>query len=94
MLANYDFGRVPALDKVVPYEELTLDRVRMVPIDDIKTLLFESNDYFIDKKGKKLQVSNRITDFFKTITTGPEDLEDAIHEYIQTGFRRNKLPGN
>lgn len=75
MLSNNEFGAVPSLDKIVPYEELEIDKVKTVPIQDIRTKLFDSEDYF---NFDTLQVSNRITDFFRTITSGPETLNEAI----------------
>ncbi|MBN1506681.1 MAG: 6-phosphofructokinase, partial [Sedimentisphaerales bacterium] len=73
MLLAGKYGYVPALDKVVPYDELTLERIVPVSINEIKTLGFSSSDYF--KEDSRFQVSERITQFFRTITTGPESLE-------------------
>ncbi|TKJ38742.1 MAG: hypothetical protein CEE38_03295 [Planctomycetes bacterium B3_Pla] len=84
MLLDREFGFVPALDKVVPYEDLTLDRIKVVSIDEIKTLGFSSPDYF--KKSAHFQVSERITQFLRTITSGPDSLEEAIHQYTRDGF--------
>jgi len=75
---NSEFGAVPALKDVVPYSKLTLDAMRVTQIDEIRTLNFGSLDYF--KTDCYLQVSERITDFFRTIMSGPEDIEEAIIE--------------
>ncbi len=79
MLLKKEYGSVPALDKIVDYKDLTIDRVKCVRIDEIKTLNFDSDDYFDSEI--HLDVSHRIKRFFRTITSGPDNLEDAIHEY-------------
>jgi len=84
MLLAREYGSVPALDKVVSYNELTLEKIKAVSIDEITTLEFSSRDYF--KEGSSFQVSERITQFLRTIMTGPEDLEEAIHQYTKNGF--------
>jgi 6-phosphofructokinase len=76
---NREFGAVPVLEQVVPYDELTLDAIKTVRIDEIRTLNFQSLDYF-NHPNSWLQVSERITDFFRTIMSGPEDLEKAIQD--------------
>jgi 6-phosphofructokinase len=78
MLIEHEYGAVPALDQVVSYDELTLDQIKTVRIDEIRTLNFGSTDYFDEEF--PLQVSRRITSFFRTILTGPTDLEEAIQE--------------
>ena len=79
MLLSKEFSSVPALDKVVPYKDLNVNVVKPVHIKEIETLNFISNDYFDPEVC--LHVSGRITNFFRTIMTGPDDLEKAIHEY-------------
>ncbi|MGD8457589.1 MAG: 6-phosphofructokinase [Anaerolineales bacterium] len=75
---NREFGAVPALEQVVPYDKLTLNMVKTVRIEEIRTLNFNSIDYF--DRDFPLQVSKRITDFFRTIMTGPDNLDEAIRE--------------
>jgi 6-phosphofructokinase len=75
MLANSQFGAVPCLDKVVPYDQLNMSHVTMVPIDQIRTLHFDRDDYF---DPEKLEVKEKVTDFFRTITGGPSDLDQAV----------------
>jgi 6-phosphofructokinase len=79
MLVRNEFGAVPALAQVVPYDELTLKVIKTVQIQEIMTLNFGSKDYFDNEF--PFQVSKRITDFFRTILSGPEDLEEAISDY-------------
>ncbi|HEY6351420.1 MAG TPA: 6-phosphofructokinase, partial [Candidatus Angelobacter sp.] len=79
MLVRNEFGAVPALAQVVPYSELSLKVIKTVQIQEIMTLSFDSKDYFDNEF--PFQVSNRITDFFRTILSGPEDLEEAISDY-------------
>jgi len=76
---NRSFGAVPTLEQVVPYERLSLDVVKTVQIKEIETLRFENLKYFIDEK-RLFQVSPRITDFFRTIMSGPKSLDKAIDE--------------
>lgn len=73
-----EFGAVPALKEVVPYRQLSLDVIRTISIDEIRTQNFGSIDYFDQRS--PLQVSERITNLFRTIMTGPTDLEQAIGE--------------
>jgi 6-phosphofructokinase len=75
---NREFGAVPALEQVVSYEELNPKTVKTVQIDEIRTLKFDSPDYFDPEH--KLHVTERITEFFRTILSGPEDLEKAIRD--------------
>jgi 6-phosphofructokinase len=79
MLVRNEFGAVPALAQVVPYDELTLKVIKTVQIQEIATLNFGSKDYFDTEF--PFQVSKRITDFFRTILSGPENLEEAISDY-------------
>ena len=78
MLIDKEFSSVPALEQVVPYGALSLDVIKTVGIGEIRTLSFGSKDYFDSEF--PLQVSNRITNFFRTILTRPKDLEEAIHQ--------------
>ena len=75
---NRSFGAVPTLEQVVPYEQLSLDVVKTVRINEIETLIFDNPKYF--NETMLLQVSPRITNFFRTILSGPESLEDAIKD--------------
>jgi 6-phosphofructokinase len=83
MLANSQFGLVPCLREVVPFEELDLGAVKAVRIEEIKTLFFDQDDYF---DAKRLEVSPKITNFFRTITTGPKDLEEVIANVDRNGL--------
>ena len=74
---NEKWGYVPRLKEVVPYDRLSIGSVEPVSIDEIRTLPFDDAEYF---DIKTLQVSDKITNFFRTITTGPEDLQTAIRE--------------
>ncbi len=76
---NRSFGAVPTLEQVVPYDQLSLDVVKTVQINEIETLRFENLKYFLDEE-KLFQVSPRITNFFRTIMSGPESLDDAIEQ--------------
>jgi 6-phosphofructokinase len=78
MLLNGEFGAVPALKEVVPYEALTLDIIKTVRIEEIATQGFRSLDFF--NSHFPLQTSERIIHFFRTIMTGPEDLKSAIDD--------------
>jgi len=82
MLKDGNFGVVPCLKEVVPYEDLTMNSVKAVQIDDIRTLRFDSDDFY---DVETLQVTRRITDFFRTITTGPKDLDAAIESVDRNG---------
>ncbi|MEW5924262.1 MAG: 6-phosphofructokinase [Candidatus Zixiibacteriota bacterium] len=75
LLLKRQFGVVPCLKDVVAYDKLNINCVREVSITEIRTLYFDSEDYF---NVNNLQVTPKITDFFRTIMTGPEDLDEAI----------------
>lgn len=78
LLEQGNFGVVPCLSEVVSYSDLGEDVVKFESINDIRTLTFDKDDYFdIDS----FTVADKITDFFRTITTGPDNLETAIDEF-------------
>jgi 6-phosphofructokinase len=84
MLENREFGFVPAMAEVVKFDELSLKRVKTESIGEIRTLDFASPDYF-KPRSNRLKVSDRITDFFRTITSGPDTLEEAIDKTDNAG---------
>lgn len=79
------FGVVPCLSEVVRYERLDTRSVITVKIEDIQTLRFESDDYY---DLYTLNVSDEITDFFRTVTSGPQNLDEAIADTCSRAQRR------
>jgi 6-phosphofructokinase len=96
MLSESQFGMVPCLKEVVPYDELGSrggENIEPIAIGSIRTQTFSSMDYFFTEKRHgadritRLQVSDIITRFFRTITTGPDNLEQAILDEERLGRR-------
>lgn len=69
LLDNEQYGKVPVVRNVVPYDELSTDCTAALDIDEMAPFLFPYENFY-DKE--RLATNKAFSKFLRTITSGPD----------------------
>lgn len=69
ILEHEQWGKVPVLREVVPYDKLSLKCTGALDIEEMEQKLFPKKDFYDEKR---LHTNKRFSRFLRTITSGPE----------------------
>ncbi|HYP52653.1 MAG TPA: 6-phosphofructokinase, partial [Pyrinomonadaceae bacterium] len=69
MLEEGDNGKVPILNEVVPYEQLSVAHTRSLNIDDMESMPFPARDFY---DADRMLTKPAFSRFMRTIMSGPE----------------------
>ena len=69
LLEREEYGKVPVLRNVVPYNELNLDDTASLDIEEMEPMLFPKKDFYDEER---LLSNKAFSKFLRTITSGPD----------------------
>lgn len=69
LLEKEDYGKVPVMKNVVPYEELDVAHAKALKIEDMEKIQFPEREYY---NRDRFTTNAKFSRFLRTITSGPE----------------------